>query len=118
MEEIKERTFDDGNWLWHYECEYIPPWNNPKNWYYRITFKTTEGGYMTGDEITCKYFNTENLLEIIYNRSKINFFVENFYDIYNIIKSMVKGTDGAKVYPIYESVRKTRKDKLYKINKI
>lgn len=114
---MEKKTLDDGNWLWHYECEYIPPWDNPKNWYYTIVFETEKGGYLSGEEIICRYFNTENILQISHAGSKISFFAENFNDIENIIKPMIKGTEGAKVYPIYESIRSIRKDKINNINK-
>lgn len=108
---------DDGNWKWIYECKYVSPTTNPKDWYYKLAFTTKDGGYMTGDEITCSYYDLENRVAI-YNGDKggLKFYVENFHDISIILKPLIKQYD-AKPYPIYESLSSVRKKKLKKINK-
>ena len=112
---------DDGNWNWKYECIYVNPTQDPKDWVYEIVFETKEGGYLSGEEITCFYYKTENVLSVSRNRGKIRFHVENFDDIEKILLPMVKAHD-AVPYPIYVSkigrTRKERRQKLKNINKL
>lgn len=107
--------FDDGNFNWKYECQYITPTNNPADYCYSVAFESKDGGYIDGGVIICTYWQTKNLLTIS-QKGKIEFYVENFQDIKAIITPMIKANK-AKPYPIYESNRKVRKDKLNKINK-
>lgn len=113
---IKETCFDDGNWKWHYDCQYISPTNDPKDWYYEISFETKDGGHLNGGAISCYYWQTENLLQISMKDAKIDFYTENFHDIEVILKPLIKANK-ALPYKIYESISKERKDKINKINK-
>ena len=110
--------YDDGEWNWKYDCQYVTPTNNPKDYSFQIAFETKDGGYMDGNEITCRYWKTENELQIIRKKTKVNFRVYGFGDIKKIVLPMVEAYQ-AKPYPIYESkmsiIRKTRKAKLEKI---
>jgi len=112
---------DDGNWSWEYKCQYITPTNNPKDWFYAIAFYTDKGGYLNDEEISCNYWQAENLLQIVKKGVKINFYVENFSDIKIILNPMIKANK-AIIYPLHESkalaIKKLRKDKLNKINKL
>ena len=81
--------YDDGNWKWNYECKYVTPSNNPKDYSYLIAFETKDGGYLSHDEITCLYWKTKNKLQIIRKGIKIDFYVENFHDIKTILKPMI-----------------------------
>ena len=110
------KNYDDGNWNWQYECKYVDPSTDPKDWYYNIGFKTKKGGYLNGKEITCRYWQTKNKLEIIKEGSVIKFYVENFNDIKLILIPMIKAHK-AEPYPLFESKTSIRKKKLIKIDK-
>ena len=84
--------------------------------FFNIAFKTKYGGFLDGGEIVCRYWQTENQLQIIKGGVKIDFYVENFHDIKVILLPMIKMND-AKIYPLYESKSSIRKQKLKKINK-
>lgn len=107
--------YDDGNWNWKHECTYISPTTNLDDWVYEITFHTKYGGYLNGGEITCYYWKSKNLLQIVKEKNGLDFYVENFTDIKAIIIPMIKANK-AKPYPIYESITSKRKQKLKKIN--
>jgi len=116
--------YDDGNFNWRYECKYVTPTNKPKDYCYNVDFKTKDGGYLNGNEITCTYWKTKNELTISrkgIKGIKLHFFVENFQDIEVIMTPMIKA-HGAKPYPVFESqmskIRKERKQKLHKIKKL
>ena len=96
------KSFDDGNWNWEYSCKYVNPSNDPNDWYYYIAFETDDGGYLSGNEISCNYYNTKNSLEICHHNTKIKFYVENFQDISVILKPMIKAHK-ATIYPVFES---------------
>jgi hypothetical protein len=113
---IQQTTFDDGNWKWHYGCQYISPTNDPKDWCYTIGFDTKDGGYLNNEAISCYYWQTEKLLQISKGGNRLDFYVENFHDIEVILKPLIKANK-ANPYPIYESISKTRKDKINNINK-
>jgi len=113
---IEEKTFDDGKWNWHYECKYVSPTNDPKDWCYTIGFETKDGGYLNHKAISCYYWQSEKLLQISIDDSRINFYVEKFNDIEVILKPLIKAYI-AKPYPIYKSITLERKEKLDKINK-
>ena len=111
-------NYDDGNWNWKHECQYIsPPTTDTDDWSYEIVFHTKYGGYLNGGEITCFYWQSQNLLQIIKGKNSLDFYVENFSDIKAIITPMIKA-NMAKPYPIYESITSKRKQKLKKINEI
>ena len=113
-----KKTYNDGNWLWFYECQYVNDTDNPKDYSYHIAFSTPEGGYLNGEEISCRYWKTENLLQIIRKGVLVDFYVENFSDIAKIVKPMVKSTK-AIPYPIHVGdIRSQRKAKLIKIANI
>jgi len=118
---MTQKYYDDGNLLWHFECQYNDPSKNPTDWYYTVTFETKDGGILTGDAITCNYWETKNKLRISKDGSGLNFYVENFADIQNILLPLMKANK-AKPYPIYKSkmseIRKSRRSKLNKINKL
>lgn len=113
---IQKTVFDDGNWKWHYECRYVSSTNDPKDWCYTIGFDTKDGGYLTGDAISCYYWQTENILQIGRNGSRFDFYVENFHDIEVILKPLIKANK-ATPYKIYESISSERKNKINEINK-
>ena len=111
---------DDGNFNWRYECIYVTPTNDPNDYCYEVGLETKEGGYMDGNEITCRYWKTKDDLTISRKGTKLHFFVQNFQDIEVIMTPMIKA-HGAKPYPVFESqmskIRKERKQKLNKIKK-
>lgn len=113
---IQNKTYDDGNWNWHYECQFVSPSTDTRDWYYHIGFETKDGGYLNNKAITCYYWPTVNLLQISMKDAKIDFYVENFYDIEVILKPLIKA-NVATPYKIYRSISADRKDKLNKINK-
>lgn len=108
--------FDDGNYRWEYKCKYEIPTNDSKDYYYHIAFETEDGGYMSGGELECYYYNEENILTISKDRSRVKFYVENFHDIHQILKPLIKGHK-AVIYPIYKSISEERKEKINNINK-
>lgn len=113
---IEKKTFDDGNWNWHYECKFISPTNYTSDWYYEISFETKYGGHLSDEAISCYYWQTDNLLQISMKGVRIDFYAENFHDIEVILKPLIKA-NCAIPYPIYKSITAERKDKLDKINK-
>jgi hypothetical protein len=117
---MKETTHDDGNWNWKYECIYVIPTQDPKDWVYEIAFSTNKGGYLNGGAITCHYYDTINILSISRGNGKLNFYVDNFDDMEKILSPMIKAHE-AVIYPLFESkiakTKKERRKKLKKINK-
>lgn len=111
------KKYDDGNWNWAYECEYMIDTYDPEDYYYTISFSIKNGGYLSGGEITCLYYQTKNLLKIYRNDTSIEFYVNNFYDINPILKSMIKANE-AVPYPIYVSNNSIRKEKLNNLDKL
>jgi hypothetical protein len=112
------KKYDDGNWIWEYSCQYVNDTDDPKDYSYQIAFSTPEGGYLNGEEISCRYWKVDNLLFIHRRNGTISFYVENFSDIAKIIKPMVKATK-ATPYTIHVGdIRSQRKSKLIKISKL
>ena len=105
------KNYDDGNWNWTYECKRLINTYDPKDYYYEIAFESDNGGYLTGNEIICQYIQSENILKIHKNRIELKFYVENFIDIKNILKPMIK-VNNLVPYPIHISNNSIRKDKL------
>ena len=115
-----EKNYDDGNWCWSYECQYVDNTAVPSDYSYNIAFETPNGGYITGREISCRYWETDNLLQIIKEGSFVNFYVESFIDIEKILMPMIK-SEKAIIYKKFESVnpiRKKRKEKLKHLAKL
>jgi len=110
--------YDDGDWYWISEYQYIDWTNNAQDWFYYISFETLEGGYLTGNEITCRYWSSENLLQIV-KGGIINFYVESFIDIKKILFPMIK-SEKATVYKRHETRKpnKKRREKLKQISKL
>lgn len=112
---------DDGNCLWHYKNQWGQHTKDPNDWYYTVSFETKDGGYLTGGALTCQYWESRKLLQISNNKSELDFYVENFSDVENILLSLMKAYK-AKPYPIYKSkmseIKKERRSKLNKINKL
>ena len=105
------KNYDDGNWNWKYECIYVNETNDPKDYYYVTVFDATNDYQFIKVDITCFYKPLENILEIHKEHTSIKFFVENFSDIKNILKPMIKSYN-AITYPIYVSKKSIRRDKL------
>ena len=57
----KKFDFDDGDWYWCYDCQS----SDPSDYYYTISFETPKGGFLSENEITCNYWKTDNLLQIV-----------------------------------------------------
>ena len=112
---IQKTIFDDGNWKWHYDCQYLPSSYDLDDWYYEIGFETKRGGYLNNEAITCYYWQTKNILQISIHNTRIDFYVENFHDIEVILKPLIRANK-ATPYKIYKSVTEERKDKINKIN--
>lgn len=118
------KYYDNGDWCWIYECQFISKSNNPNDWYYNVGFETKDGGYLNDNALSCRYWQTKNKLSVSKNDNVLYFYVENFYDAEIIIKSLIKAYNGSP-YKIYESkmtesekLRKLRTDKINNINKI
>lgn len=115
MQQIN-KTFDDGNWNWHYLCVYSVPTNEPDDWFYEIAFETPDGGFLSNNQIECRYRKSKNILQIIKDHAIIEFCVDNYYDIEVILKPMIKAHN-ATPYKIYISKNSIRKNKLINLNK-
>lgn len=111
--------YDDGNWYWKSDCQYVDNTSNPKDYVYTISFSTPIGGFLSGNEITCRYWSCENLLEIIKKGVAINFYVESFVDIKKILTPMIK-SENAIIYKLHETRKpnKERRKKLKQISKL
>jgi len=113
---MKRVDLDDGKYFWRHHCIYVDETTNPYHWYYEITFENKQGeGYLSGSEISCRYFESRNMLRIVINGTRTEFNVKNFKEVYQIIKLLVKGD----IYPLYNSLKgKLMKERKTKINKI
>lgn len=117
MGKITTFFYDDGNWNWSYECQYVIPTNNTGDWYYYIAFETDEGGYLSENELSCFYWKAYKKLNISCKGDKFEFKnIKNFEEVKNILIPIIE-LNNAIIYPLYKrNIKQLRKDKLKKIN--
>jgi len=92
---------------WCHETLYYPSdirkVTDPNNYYYIITLSVPGEFYKM---ITCKYWNTKNILRIYKSDSKtISFFVNNFNDVMAIVRPMVQAENEYQLMPKYRANR-------------